>query len=192
MKPRREILILACALMAATIAGHAQGAFTFNTRRLVGEYQNNIRFVDVSGIFLSGPDIFVQVFAGPVSQGRAGLQPLPNPLPLNRTGAGAGYTDPLQRTYTVPFTGEALIGYGAYRGSSWDTATSKFCGVATTRNGGIGTEPLVVQLQVAPNLPLEVFLGVGASGGICPEPTTLMMLFAGGLGILLLQFRRRA
>jgi hypothetical protein len=169
------------------VAAHAQGAFTFNTRNLTGDPQKNIRFTGLDGSFLSGADLFVQVWAGPASAGVAGLQPLAGPLPLNRTGNGAGYTNPFLQTYTTSFTGDALIAYGAYQGSSWDTATLRSAQI-TTQNGDQGGAALQVALQVAPNLPQEVALGAG-SVALIPEPTTIALGLIGLGGLL--AFRRR-
>lgn len=180
----KKLILTAAALMIA-VAAHAQGAFTFNTRNLSAG--NNIKFTAADNTtFLTGADYFVQVFAGPASGGAAGLQPLEGALPLNRTGTGAGYTNPFLQTYTTSLTGDALIGYAAYQGSSWANATVKSA-VITKANGGTGADQ-VVALQVAPNLPLEVALGTG-NVALVPEPTTLALGLL-GLGALL-AFRRR-
>jgi hypothetical protein len=183
----KKLILTAAALMIA-VAAHAQGAFTFNTRNLTGDPAKNIRFTDASGNFLSGADFFVQVFAGPAAGGVAGLQPLDGALPLNRTGNGAGYTNPFLQAYTTSFTGDALIGYAAYQGSSWANATLKSPIISTQNGGAAGAANLTVALQAAPNLPLEVALGTGTVA-LVPEPTTLALGLL-GLGALL-AFRRR-
>jgi hypothetical protein len=162
------------------VAAHAQGAFTFNTRNLSAG--SDVKFTDTSGAFLTGADFFVQVFAGPVG---GTLVPLDNPLPLNRTGTGAGYTNPFIRSYTTAMTGNAQIGYAAYQGSSWATATLK--SPIVTKHLTSGAD-LTIALQEAPNLPLETVLGVGTVA-LIPEPTTLALGLL-GLGALL-AFRRR-
>jgi hypothetical protein len=184
----KKLIIAAVALLAA-VAANAQGYFTFNVHDTSAATPSNVKFYQAdTTTTLSAANAFIQVFAGPVSGGVAGLQPLDmsgTPLPLNGTGTRAGYPNPFSGIYTTTFTGDALVGYASYIGSSWATATAK----STIQTTVLGSQtPLQVTLAVAPNLPNEVALGVGGVS-LVPEPATLALGLL-GLGTLL-AFRRR-
>jgi len=183
----KKLIITAAALMIA-VAAHAQGQFTFNTRNT--GTSTAIRFTDAGGNFLSGDNYFVQVFAG---ADVASLQPIPGAvLPLNRTGNGAGYTNPFLAGYNVPgiTTGNAVIGYQAYQGAASGIASATLTSplIAYANGATSGTTPLSVAVTLPPNLPNEVVLGTGTVA-LVPEPTTLALGLLGLGGLL--AFRRR-
>lgn len=174
-------MITVAALMIAT-AAYGQGQFIFNTHDLA--QNNNVTFT-VGGQPASGADLWVQVSAGPDASHLTALTPL---LPLNRTGAGAGYTQPFSATYTVAGMANgtsATVAYQGFQGTSLATATA-------TSALTLATSPVTL-VEPGPTPANEVALGVhtGATAiaiGV-PEPTTLA-LGAIGLGTVLL-FRRR-
>jgi hypothetical protein len=121
-----KIALVFGAFLIAPTGVFGQGQFLFNTHD--PSAGNNIIFY-FNGAPATGPDLFVQVFAGPDP---AHLQPvtgtLAGPLPLNRTGAGAGYPNPFSDIYTVPGMAAgtmAIVGYSAFQGTSWSTATAQ-------------------------------------------------------------------
>jgi len=174
----KKLIITAAALMIAA-AAYGQGQFLFNTRDISAG--NNVTFT-FNGAPATGADLFVDVLAG---KDQAGLVKVGDALPLNRTGAGAGYTNPFSGIYTVPGTsgGQAvLVGYRAYQGTSYATATA--------------TSPLAVAsslttLTEPPTPPNEVALGTVANViTTVPEPSTLALGLL-GLGSLLAIRRRK-
>jgi hypothetical protein len=173
----KKLMITAAALMIA-VATHAQGSFLFNSRDIA--FGNNLTFVMPGGALATGADLFVEVLAG---ADIAGLKALTPTLPLNRTGAGAGYTNPFSNIYTVPglATGNAIVGWRAYQGTSYDTSLVR---------SDLFTSATPVALTQAPTPPNEAVLGVQAVQlNAVPEPATLALGLL-GLGSLLM-FRRR-
>jgi hypothetical protein len=177
----KKLILTVAALMVAA-AAYGQGQFLFNTRDIAAG--NNVTFT-LNGQPATGNDLFVEVLAGADANSLAPVAPA---LPLNRTGAGAGYTSPFSQIYTTTLAGgNAAIGYRAYQGTSYDSAANKSA-VITTQLGS--STPLTVALTTPPTPPNEVALGTGAVAiGVIPEPGT-MALGLLGLGSLLL-FRRR-
>jgi hypothetical protein len=178
----KKLIMTAAALMVA-VATYGQGQFIFNTHD--ASIGNNVTF-KYNGAAATGSDLFVQVFAGPDA---AHLTPLAagvnvqGPLPLNRTGAGAGYTNPFSDTYTVAGMAggqSAVVGYQAFKGSSLATATATSPLTLATSNVAL-TEP--------PTPPNEVVLGA-QTVTIVPEPATLALGLL-GLGSLLAIRRRK-
>ena len=88
-------LMVTATLFVLGGTAYGQGEFVFDAHD--NSFGNNIRFA-ANCVALSGPDFFVQVFAGPDAQH---LTPTGAPLPLNRTGLGAGYTDPFAAVFNV-------------------------------------------------------------------------------------------
>lgn len=175
----KKLIIAAAAFMVAA-STYGQGYFLFNARDTT--FGNNINF-QMNGAGVTGPDFFLEVLAG---TSPTTLQPLAEKLPLNRTGTGVGYPNPFSATYTTALpAGTANIGYRAFQGTSWDTATVR-SELITTVAGT--TTPITVALVTAPTPPNEALLGVG-NVALVPEPTT-MALGLLGLGTLLV-FRRR-
>jgi len=176
----KKLIITAAALMTAC-AAYGQGQFIFNTRNTA--IGNDVTFT-LNGQPATGNDLFVQVSAGPDATHLTALTPL---LPLNRTGAGAGYTQPFSATYTVPggLNGtSAVVAYQAFQGTSLATATA-------SSPVTFSTSPVSL-VEPGPTPANQVLLGThtGAGAiGIVPEPATLA-LGAIGLGTVLL-FRRR-
>jgi hypothetical protein len=177
----KKLILTVAALMVAA-AAYGQGQFLFNTRDIAAG--NNVTFT-LNGAPATGSDLFVEVLAGADANS---LQPVAPALPLNRTGAGAGYTSPFSQIYTTTLAGgNAVIGYRAYQGTSYDAALNKSA-VITTQLGS--QTPLTVALTTPPTPPNQVALGTGAVAiTVIPEPGTLALGLL-GLGSLLL-FRRR-
>jgi hypothetical protein len=170
----KKLIIMAVALMTAA-AAYGQGQFLFNTRNLTAG--NNVTFT-YNGQPASGADLFVEVLAGPDANNLTALTPL---LPLNRTGAGAGYTSPFGQIYTTTMAGgaAATVAYRAFQGTSFDTAANK---------SQLVVVPGTISLTVPPATPNEVALGT-ATVAIIPEPATWAL---GLLGLAsLLAIRRR-
>jgi len=179
-------MITAAALMMA-VAAYGQGTFLFNTHDTAA---GNVVNFTLNGSPASGANIFVEVLAGADANSLVALTPT---LALNRTGAGAGYTSPFSQVYTTTLAGgTASIGYRAYEGTSFATATAKSALITSTL--GSLPAPLTVSLAVAPAPPNEVTLGTGTvaltGGTTIPEPATLA-LGALGVGALLLIRRRQ-
>jgi hypothetical protein len=174
----KKLMISAAALMIA-VAAHGQGQFLFNTRDIAAG--NNVTFM-FNGALATGTDLFVEVLAG---KDAASLVPLAGTLPLNRTGAGAGYTSPFSNIYTVPGLAggtSALVGYRAFQGATYAASSAKSELQLATAN---------VTLSEPPTPPNEVALGVkSVSFAVIPEPATLALGLL-GLGSLLM-FRRRS
>lgn len=171
----KKLILTAAALMVA-VSTYAQGTFLFNTRDIA--FGNNVTFLMPGGALATGADLQVEVLAGADKASLKGLTPL---MPLNRTGAGAGYTSPFSATFEVAgLTGNATVGYRAFQGTSWDTAAVR---------SDLFTAP--VALALAPATPTEVLLGVQAVQlSAVPEPTTLALGLL-GLGSLLVIRRRK-
>jgi hypothetical protein len=162
-----KTLLLIVAALVLSLSAQAQGYFIFNTRNPgIGV---NVRFVDWNGLAASGPDLFVQVFAGPSPDT---LQPLNPPLPLNRTGLGAGYTAPFTYIYAVPEmeSGTAFVAYQAFKGESWDTAVMKSPLITMRNNANLSPTALSVVLASPGTFPDEVDLGSGTVPICVPEP----------------------
>jgi hypothetical protein len=172
----KKLMITAAALMMA-MSAYGQGSFLFNTRDIAAG--NNITF-SLGGAPATGADLQVEVLAGADANSLKPLTPL---LPLNRTGAGAGYTSPFSQIYEVPglSSGNAVVAYRAFQGTSYDSAANK-------SELQMATSP--VALTLPPTPPNEVALGTkDVSIGVIPEPATLALGLL-GLGSLLF-FRRR-
>jgi len=180
-------LILTAAALMIVVGAQAQGYFNLITR---SDATHQIKFTDASGVPLTGSDVFVQVFAGTSAGTLVPLTGAGNePLPLNRTGTGAGLTNPFSKIYTTTMAGgaTAYVGYAAFQGADWASASAKSA-VVTGLDAGAGA-PLTVVLAVAPNLPNNLGLGNGTVA-LVPEPTTLAL---GLLGLAsLLVIRRRS
>lgn len=173
----KKLMISAAALMIA-VAAHGQGSFLFNTRNIAGG--NNVTF-QLNGAPATGADLFVEVLAG---KDAASLTPLTPTLPLNRTGAGAGYTQPFSNIYTVPGLAggtSAVVGYRAFQGANYAGSLTRTDLQLASAN---------VTLTEAPTPPNEVALGTkSVAFAVIPEPTTLALGFL-GLGSLLMLRRR--
>ena len=143
----------------------------------------NVVSFALCGELASGPDFFVAVLAGPDA---SHLTPLSPTLPLNRTGAGAGFTNPFAQIYTVPgMTAgtSAVIGYEMYQGTSLADATM-------TLPLGLALSPVV--LTEPPSIPNEVALGTHTIAIVsnCPEPATWMLGLL-GLGVMTCRLRQK-
>ena len=180
----KKLMITAAALLVA-VSAFGQGQFLFNTRNT--STGNVLTFVDSGGNKIAGADYFVEVLAGadanslkPVT-GNSGV-----PLVINRltsTGVATGFTNPFSDIFTVPGIGAgktAVVGYRAYQGTSWDTATVK---------SGIQTATSAVTLTEPPTPPNEVALGT-QTVNLVPEPATWALGLI-GLGSLLAIRRRK-
>jgi hypothetical protein len=141
------------------LATQGQGRFLFST---YAPPENNVSFT-LAGGPATGPDLFVQVFAGPDLNHLAPLEPL---LALNQTGAMAGFPNPLSQTYSVPGMpsgSEALVAYVGFRGASLETAS-----VRSPLNPAL----IPVTLIEPPEAPNEVQLGTMVVIIDIPEPPT--------------------
>jgi len=177
----KALLNIAAALAVASTC-YGQGQFTFNTHNPTAG--NDVRFAFNGKLAdATTPDLFVEVFAGPDV---AHLQPL-GALPLNRTGAEAGYTNPYSATYTVsgmPGGTLAVVGYQPFQGTSFATATV-VCGL-------ILSVPSVL-LQEVPSDPNEVVLGNHVADPFCPFPEPPTGFLSGiGLATVLLFGHKRS
>jgi len=180
----KKLIITAAALMVAAAAAYGQGQFLFNTHDTGA---GNVVNFTIGGAPATGNDLFVAVMAGPdashltdVSKTGVNVQ---GPLPLNRTGGGAGYTNPFSDIYTVA---------GMAGGSSAVVAYQAFKGTALI--GSTQVSPLTfagsnVSLTEPPTPPNEVALGTHTIA-IVPEPGTLALGLL-GLGSLLAIRRRK-
>jgi hypothetical protein len=179
-----KILILVLTTTLAALVAHGQGQFLFNTHDT--SIGNDVRFFWSDGTPISAPDAFVEVLVGPDAQHLAQLAPL---LPLNRSAAGAGYTNPFGLIYsTTMSSGLAFVGYRMFQGTSWDTAFVKST-LITTQLGGTPA-PLIVNLTTPPSLPNELSLGSGAIYVPLPEPGAWILLTLGlGIGLLIRRLR---
>lgn len=174
----KKLMITAAALMVAC-AAYGQGQFFFNTHDTtagnVVTFMYNNALVDATV-----PNAFVQVSAGPDASHLTALTPL---MPLNNTGAKAGYINPLSQIFTVAGMAggsSAVVGYQGFLGTSLASATA-------VSGQQLSTSPVV--LTEPPTPPNEVALGTH-SVVITPEPTTLALGLL-GLGTIL-AFRRRS
>jgi hypothetical protein len=168
MKTKVALTFGAWLMVGTTALG--QGQFLFNTHDLSAG--NDVKFEDLE-VPISGPDWFVQVFAGP--DGSHLLPVLGSLLPLNRTGAGAGYTSPFSEIFTVAGThagDNVVVGYAAFHGSSYVAADIAFP-ILFGRGRVDLTEP--------PTPPNEVFLGVATVDLIPEPPTTVLGLLASAI-----------
>lgn len=186
----KKLILTACAVMFV-LGAQAQGYFTFNTRP---DAAHQIKFTDASGNALTGPNYFVEVFAGTSANN---LTALGSPLALNRTGTGAGLTSPFSFNYTTGIaSGNAFIGYQAFEdptGKGDITKATNLSPMVTTLDNKAGGTALSVALAVAPNLPNTVSLVTApltVGFAPIPEPTTLALGLI-GLGSLLAIRRRK-
>jgi len=165
--------------MMVAAAAYGQGQFLFNTHDVA--FGNNVTFT-LNGALATGSDLWVDVLAG---KDAASLAVVGDKLPLNRTGAGAGYTNPFSGIYTVAGMAGgsvATVGYRAYQGASFAAATAK---------SDLQTASSTITLSEPPTPPGEVLLGAKAVGIVTvPEPGTLALGLL-GLGSLL-AIRRRS
>jgi hypothetical protein len=156
-----SLIVLPVALLQARTFG--QGQFLFNTLDLAS---NNRLAFTYEGMWASGSDLVLQVFAGPDIAHLIPLEPL---LPLNQTGALVGFTNPTMQLFEVPgMPGgtAAIIRYGAFEGISWETAS-------TRSYLGLSLDP--VTLTKPPSNPNVVHLGVRVVPMGLPEPGTLTL-----------------
>jgi PEP-CTERM motif len=176
----KKLMIMAAALLVAC-AAYGQGQFFFNTHDTTAG--NVLTFVAADGTTkITGADFFVEVLAG---KDVASLTALTPTLALNRTGAGAGFANPFSGTYTLAGMAggsSAFVGYRAYEGTSFDSAS---------RKSGVGMATSPVVLTEPPTPPNEVALGTHSVVLTqVPEPATLALGLL-GLGTIL-AFRRRS
>jgi hypothetical protein len=127
------------------------------------------------GSFASSSDIFVEVLAGPDIDTLTPLLPL---LPLNRQGAGAGYTNPFGMIYSVQGYAVAFVGYRAFQGSIWERASVR-------SELQYALEPVVPSF--APGPPTLVKLGA-RTVMLIPEPY-IWALFLLGLSTVVVALR---
>ncbi len=157
----KAVVVLYAAVAFASIAVLGQGQFVFNTHD--PSAGSDVLFA-LCGEPSSDPNLFVEVLAGLDS---SHLQPLVPLLALNRTGVGAGYTNPYRQMYSVPGMAagsSAVVGYHAFLGSSLATAL-------WSTPIWLAIDP--VTLTEPPFLPNEVNLGVQTLRMLdCPEPST--------------------
>jgi MYXO-CTERM domain-containing protein len=177
----KKLMVAALALMVS-VAAHAQGSFIFNARDVGAGIDVKFGLPDGTPIGADQGIFNVQLLAGATA---GALQPLTPLLALNRTGATAGYPNPLSNVYTVPGVGQgaqALVVIRAFEGASFDAA-------------GVKNEwgPIAHTLQEPPNLPTPLNLNqLNPENGVLrlvPEPTTWALGLL-GLGAVL-AFRRR-
>jgi len=175
----KKLMITAAAFMMA-VAAYGQGSLLFNTRDVSAG--NNITFT-FNGAPATGSDLWVEVLAGKDANS---LVALPGLLPLNRTGAGAGYTQPFSQIFgitdaaTVGANNSVVIGYRAFQGTSYATAANK---------SALQMALSPVGLAVAPATPTEVSLGT-ATVAIVPEPAALALGLIGLGGLLAIRRRK--
>jgi PEP-CTERM motif len=178
----KKLMISAVALMIAASA-YGQGQFIFNTHDTVGG--NVLTFQDGAGAKIAGADYFVDVLAGKDANSLLSVTG-DAALVINRmtaAGAATGFTTPFSATFTVPGMAggaAATVGYRAYQGTSWDSAS-----VRSQLQMATGT----VLLTEAPTPANQVSLGA-QTVTLVPEPTTLALGLI-GLGSLLAIRRRK-
>jgi MYXO-CTERM domain-containing protein len=184
----KKLMITAAAFMSA-VAAYGQGQFLFNTHDTGNN--NVLTFTDTAGNKIADANWFLKVLVGADAgslkaiTGDAGKD-----FAINRkTGAGAatGFTDPFSQIYTVagsPKNTTVTVGYQAYMGTDYATATSKS-----------DLKTATVVLSEPPATPTEVTLGnqtitLPTGGGNVPEPATWALGLL-GLGSLLAIRRRK-
>ena len=172
----KAVAAVFAAIAFASVAARGQGQFLFDTHDPTAG--NDVRLFYPDCQPASGPDLFVEVLAGPDA---ATLMPLTPLLSFNRTGADAGYPSPFAQIYTVPGMAggmSALVGYRFFQGTSWNSAVAK---------SSLALAPTPVALSEPPTPPNEVALGMQIFG--CPEPPTWVLALL-GLGPVTFCFRR--
>jgi hypothetical protein len=165
-------------LVIMTVA-RGQGQFVFNAKD--SDAANILKFT-LAGNFATGPDFFVQVFAGPNLSHLAPLDPL---LALNGAGADAGFPNPSNQVYEVPGLpagSQALVGYVGFKGASLATATIR---------GFLKLGEVPVTLTEPPTNPNEVKVGVVFVPIDIPEPGALILSLMGLSPVLLLLGKRK-
>jgi hypothetical protein len=183
MKMKR--LLIGAVMAEMIVTAYGQGQFLFNTHD--PSFGNDVRFAfgtDTQLIGISGPDLFVQVFAGtslfPLN-GSGGLEPLFPPIPLNRTGAEAGYSNPFEQVYQVPglTSGNVYVGYRFFEGQSLATAVLAGPLVYYQLGTAYAGPNLTVALTEPPSPPNEVLLGSGVVIFEVPEPSVCWLAVIG-------------
>jgi hypothetical protein len=162
-------------VLVSCYAALGQGEFLFNSHDPA--FGNDIRFsvsANNSASFASGPDLFVEVLAGP---DQSHLMPLTPLLPLDQPGAAAGYTNPFGQVFTtdMPSGTRAYIAYRMFEGASWNTASA---GVEVTTTLGF-PGLLSVTLTSPPDPPNEVRLGTAVIVVPLSEPAPLILCVTG-------------
>jgi hypothetical protein len=165
MKP---IILVAAVSLSALVPVHGQGYFEFNTHDL--SIGNDVRFLMSDGSPASAPDLFVEVLAGDSTGRLVGLTPL---FRLDRTGAVAGYTDPLEQVYPGP-AHEITVAYRAFEGTTWATSSVR-------SDLEFAIAPVVP--GVPPGEATPVLLGI-RTVELIPEPSTLAFFLLGLCGIV--------
>jgi hypothetical protein len=173
-----SLFALPVALLQARL--HGQGQFVFEPLNVAADNQVSFSW---GGAPASGPDLFVQVFAGPDRSHFVALTPL---LPLNQTGALAGLPNPPRQVFKVPgMRGgeEAVVGYVGFKGATLSSAI-RWSLFQEALDPVILTEP--------PTDPNEVHLGrfLIVDTDYIPEPPALSMEFIGLCSLLWLVRKR--
>jgi hypothetical protein len=164
-------ILLVGLFFLSSYAALGQGEFLFNTHDpTFPPVGNDVRFLVSSGNsanFASGPDLFVEVLAGP---DQSHLTPLTPILPLNQPGAAAGYTNPFSQVFTteMPAGTKAFVAYRMFEGASWNTSVAG-AEVSTILGFPTPLTPISVVLTAPPSPPNEVLIGTGTIVVPVPE-----------------------
>src|ERR1051326_3347904 len=181
-----KITIYATLLWIFNFSAFGQGRFLFNTFDLAAGNQVNF---SVNGGPATGPDLFVEVWAGPVNETGA-YSPLRPLLALNGTGAFAGYTSPLAQVFTTGLPGgtTAFIMYRMFKGATPETASlvSNF-----ERFNHVTQLPLSVMLTEPPAEPNEIFLRAAPLILVAPEPPSYWLGLI-GIGFVMVLWQSKS
>jgi len=182
----KKTLVGLCALLV-TLGAFAQGTVNFNTRVPIDNINAPVFVGDAgSTVKATGPQYVAQLLGGTSA---ATLAPVGTPIAF-KTGALAGYVSS-PTALTIP--GIPLAGPASVQVVAWDS--TKFPTLAAAQAAGEFGQSAVLSLTKTgnPNDPTVLpsnLLGLTSFNipGI-PEPSTVALAFAGGIGLL--AFRRR-
>jgi len=183
----KKTLVGLCALLV-TLGAFAQGTVNFNTR-VPADNINAPVFLADGVTKATGPQYVAQLLGGATATTMA---PIGAPIPF-KTGALAGFVSSTT-ALTIP-TVTPIAGPASVQVVAWDSV--KFPTLAAAQAAGELGQSGILSLTKTGNpsdptvLPSNL-LGLTSfsiPGGAIPEPSTLALAFAGGIGLL--AYRRR-
>jgi hypothetical protein len=182
----KKTLVGLCALLV-TLGAFAQGTVNFNTR-VPADNINAPVFLSDGVTKATGPQYVAQLLGGTSA---ATLAPIGTPIAF-KTGALAGY---VSSTTALTIPGIPLAGPASVQVVAWDSV--KFPTLAAAQAANELGQSAVLSLTKTgnPNDPTVLpsnLLGLTSfniPGPAVPEPSTLALAFAGGIGLL--AYRRR-